>query len=191
MTSYEAYQLFLALKQHFTSPSYDFFKYNGKVRTSVDSFEKRKDVYIFRKLAALDDPKTRIVASLASEITWINDVVGAAGKKAESDYQKTVQTFSYAFKSFLDGIHKTLPELLKKQGNSYPYLAELLFEEKVPLQFVIVLDDLLQFLPKWDDEFEDILWKPFRQRLAKLRPFYVYEKAKAKQIFLVWAQANT
>ncbi len=188
MTGFEAYTLFMALKQHFTTKSYDFVKYNGKVKVSVDSFEKRKDVYIFRKLAALPDPKTRIIASLVNDITWINDVVGANGAKAESDYQKTVQGFSYAFKSFLDGIHKPLRDLLVKQGNKYPYLAELLIEGKVPTQFVIVLDDLLKFTPKWNEDFEEILWKPYQQKINKLRPLFVYERAKAKEIFLKWAQ---
>ena len=32
VSPFEAYQTYLALKQHFTRPSYDYFKYNGKVK---------------------------------------------------------------------------------------------------------------------------------------------------------------
>ena len=44
---YNAYITYLAIKQHFTSPEYDFIKYNGKVRASKDSFLKRRDKFFF------------------------------------------------------------------------------------------------------------------------------------------------
>ena len=43
MTGYEAFSLYESLKLHFAKESYDFFKYNGKVSTSVEAFENRKD----------------------------------------------------------------------------------------------------------------------------------------------------
>ena len=36
---------------HFTSPEYNYFKYAGKIRTSKESFNKRKDRYFFEKLS--------------------------------------------------------------------------------------------------------------------------------------------
>ena len=39
MTDFEAYRQFLALKLHFTSEHYDYFKYNGKHNATVSSFE--------------------------------------------------------------------------------------------------------------------------------------------------------
>lgn len=191
MSPYEAYQLFLALKQHFTTPTYDFFKYNGKVRTTVDSFMKRKDVYHFRKLAALPDPRTRIIACMLHDITWIKSVVSADGEKAQSDYQKTVESFSYAFKSFLAGFKQPLPDLLKiSSSNPYPVIAQMVIDDEIPLQFVIVLDDLLGFLPQWKDQLEEILWDPYARRIEKLRPFFRYDRAKAREIFLAWADEN-
>jgi hypothetical protein len=191
MTAYEAYQCFLALKQHFTTPSYDFFKYNGKVRTSVDSFEKRKDAYCFRKLASLPDPKGRILACMLADITWINDVVSTKGAKAETDYQKIIQAFSHAFKTFLDAFKPDVVALVgSSRENDYPRLAELLIEGKIPIQFVIALDNMLRFLPTWNKNFEPILWKPYVDKIEKYRPFFTYDEAKIKSIFLAWAQQN-
>ena len=42
---FDAYKVYLALRQHFTSV-YDYFKYNGKVRAGVESFLKRKDKFV-------------------------------------------------------------------------------------------------------------------------------------------------
>jgi hypothetical protein len=35
MTPFEVYKKYLALKNHFTKDSYDYFKYGGKVSASV------------------------------------------------------------------------------------------------------------------------------------------------------------
>jgi len=49
VTPFETYQHYLSLKNHFTNPKYDFFKYGAKTRASVTSFNKRKDKYWFEK----------------------------------------------------------------------------------------------------------------------------------------------
>ena len=47
---YDAYTLYLGIKLHFHSKDYDFIKYNGKVKSDINSFLKRKDKYHFGKL---------------------------------------------------------------------------------------------------------------------------------------------
>ncbi len=37
------------MKSHFTNSKYDFFKYGGKSRATMTSFNKRKDKYWFEK----------------------------------------------------------------------------------------------------------------------------------------------
>ena len=49
VTPFETYQTYLSMKSHFTNPKYDFFKYAGKSRATVTSFNKRKDKYWFEK----------------------------------------------------------------------------------------------------------------------------------------------
>ena len=44
---YDAYTLYLGIKLHFYSKGYDFVKYNGKVKSDINSFLKRKDKYHF------------------------------------------------------------------------------------------------------------------------------------------------
>ena len=50
MTAFESYKMYVALKLHFTTDSYDYFKFNGKTRVTETNFEKRKDRYFFKKL---------------------------------------------------------------------------------------------------------------------------------------------
>ena len=44
MNSYEAYTLYLAIKLHFTSDNYDFYRHNAKVNSSFNTFLKRNDL---------------------------------------------------------------------------------------------------------------------------------------------------
>ena len=49
VTPFETYQTYLSMKSHFTNRKYDFFKYGGKSRATMSSFNKRKDKYWFEK----------------------------------------------------------------------------------------------------------------------------------------------
>ena len=50
MTDFEVYRTYLAIKLHFTS-DYDYVKYGGKLNASVQSYQKRKDQFFFKKLS--------------------------------------------------------------------------------------------------------------------------------------------
>jgi hypothetical protein len=53
---FTAYSEYLAIKRHFTT-KYDYFKYNGKVNVSKESFESRRDAYQFQRLSKKKDYK--------------------------------------------------------------------------------------------------------------------------------------
>ena len=55
MTGFEVYKMYLALKNHFTTDTYDYVKYRGKVNASEKAFEERRDRYFFKKLATKYD----------------------------------------------------------------------------------------------------------------------------------------
>ena len=54
---FDAYKSYLSLKNHFTKEKYDYHKYCGKSRATVQSFYKRKDRFWFEKLARNKDDK--------------------------------------------------------------------------------------------------------------------------------------
>ena len=51
MMPFETYKTYLAMKQHFTKDKYDYHKYCGRSRASLNSFYKRKDRYFFEKMS--------------------------------------------------------------------------------------------------------------------------------------------
>ena len=64
MEAYDAYKIYHALKLHFTS-NYDYSKYHGKTKVSVDSFLKRNDRPFFGKVARTykDDTKDFFISN--------------------------------------------------------------------------------------------------------------------------------
>jgi hypothetical protein len=88
-TGFETYKLYSALKLHFTSNSYDFFKYNGKTNITQDSFLKNKAKYSFYKLSRkfdISDLKDYLVSNFVfGKSTWIGEMLS---QDAEEIYKK-------------------------------------------------------------------------------------------------------
>ena len=75
---FDVYRTYLAMKQHFTKPNFDFFQYDGRVNVKESTYQQRNDFYFFetlaRKLTALE-VKEYLLASLRStDKVWIGDI---------------------------------------------------------------------------------------------------------------------
>ena len=51
MNGHDAFQIYNAVRLHFTTDKFDYFTYNGKTRITAESFNARKDKYTFHKVA--------------------------------------------------------------------------------------------------------------------------------------------
>jgi hypothetical protein len=104
MMPVDAYRQYLALKNHFTKDSYDYHKYCGKSRATVQSFYKRKDRFWFEKVARQKTDQEVIeffVANFVScpdpETLWIGEMI-KEGEERYTNWKKKVQSLSYVFK---------------------------------------------------------------------------------------------
>ena len=43
MNGFDAYKTYLGIKLHFTKKDYDFHRFDGKTKATLESFEKRND----------------------------------------------------------------------------------------------------------------------------------------------------
>lgn len=185
MTGFEAYQLYLALKQHFTVQSYDYFKYNGKVRAKRETFEKRRDRFFFDKLSRQPDPTTLIVANLLDDVTYINDMIHSEGLARGAKYNGWTMALSRSYEEELSKALENcdINQLLKFSSDSqYPPLLSGYLSKQISIQTVIILDSVLHFLDVWDRKLhDDYLWPEIKHKLDKYRPFLVFDKAKLKK----------
>ena len=187
MSAFECYQEYLALKNHFSKPTYDYFRYNGKMKVNISSFEKRKDKLFFQKLAKHPDVHNFLIANLSeNEKSWIREL--AYSEEAEKTYKswlKRQQSLSYVFKQELGNLDTRFNENLICRDNEHPFLLKLYLGKQVSLDTLCLLLDISGAKKHWDSKMQyDLIWDTIRIKVEKYSPFISCDKDKMKNIVL-------
>lgn len=188
LSAFDTYSLYLALKNHFTRDSYDFFKYKGKTNASQDSFSGRKDKYQFQKLSRLHDEvelQDFIIANILAGKTWVGDLLNEDAEGIFRAYQKIQQSLSYHFTNEIDSLflkHKP-SKCFSVRDNSYPHAFMSYLSGKTSIQTLTILNNHIGFYQKWDTVYaDDSIWLKNSILLKKYAPFLEYDKMKIKTI---------
>ena len=189
---FDAYKTFRALKQHFTS-SYDYFKYNGKVKAKIESFLKRKDKFFFRKLQKKYS-KDELVEFFVSNFiingdNWIGSLVSQESEDNYATWRKNKESISYNYSNELSLLYDyclsndiSCNQLVLVEDCNHPILLRLLLQNKISLETVIILDDILRFTRYWNAKLDDIIWDEKKRLIYKYRSFIQYDLDKCKKL---------
>lgn len=187
-TGYAAFAMYNSLKLHFTSKSYDYFKYHGKTNVSSVTFLKRKDKYTFYKLSrkySLDELRDFYVANFLEGDKWVGDML-KDGEEIYKKWQKTQQSLTYTFENdiiYLLSNGASPDEMLEVKPNGYPTLMRVTQLKQVSLETLVILNDIMNFFPMWNKKIDDdIIWPDFKMKCEKYTPFLNYDKVKFKEI---------
>jgi hypothetical protein len=191
ISGYEAFGLYQALKLHFTTDSYDYFKYGGKTNISVTAFENRKDKYHFYKLSRKytnkEDLINFIVANfIEDERSWVGPLLQEEADMNFRKRQKVIQSLSYTFENdciliFEDCI-LTPNEVLKTDGD-YPVLLTKTLRKEIQVESLCLLNQILGFFPMWTSKINDtIRWPEVRRKCIKYTSFLPQDSVKYKLI---------
>ena len=188
MTGYEAFCLYTGLKLHFTS-SYDFFKYNGKVRVTVDAFDNRKDKYYFHRIARKynkEEFTDFLVANfLDNPGVWIGKLLDEEANQTYVQYQKNMQSLSYIFEEDCRHLFDSIdnPNDILKTSGEHPVLLKKAFRGEVSIQTIYILNQILNFVPVWKQKIVDtIVWPNYENKLNKYSGFIRVDLTKYKLI---------
>ena len=187
MTPFEAFQSDIAIKRHFTSEKYDVVKYNWKVRLTSDSFNKRKDKFLFEKLARHEEPRNFLLANfIANEKNWAHNVVyNEASQKIYDDWRKKIQSLTYTIQNDLSKLDEDFDKNFKVIDNQHPKLLKLYLGKDITFETLVVLVDLVGCLSMWDKKLaDDPVWQNMSLKLRKYVPFIHYDKDKIRKIVL-------
>jgi len=190
MTGYETFGIYQSLKLHFTTESYDFIKYGGKSRVSIDAFDNRKDKYYFHKLSRRVATKEELIAFLVAnfvedEKAWVGNLLGEEAEVNYRKHQKVMQSLSYTFENecrdLFDGVDNPNELLLVTDG--YPPLLRKALRKEVEIETVCLLNGILGFVPHWSVKIADTIhWPNFRMKLLKYAAFLPVNDVKYKQL---------
>lgn len=188
ITAYETFQLYNALKLHFTG-NYDYFKYSGKSNVSIDSFEKRKDKYHFYKLARKytnkEEMKNFLVANFVdNEQLWVGDLLNEGAQQNYLRRQKSLQSISYIFENDIKDIFEGVEDknlLMRCREGDYPPLLLKYLRREIQIETLCVLEKILNFINVWDDCItETIRWPGIKRKIIKYQPFITFDEVRLK-----------
>jgi len=187
MSAFECYKEYLALKNHFTKPNYDYFRYNGKLKVNSDSFNNRKDKLFFQKLAKHPDVHNFLIANLSdNEKYWIREL--AYSEEAENRYKqwlKRQQSLTYVFKQQLGKLDSDFNQNFIVKDNEHPLLLKLFLGNDIDLETLCILLDLTGAKNHWDSKMKyDMIYDSVKLKIEKYTPFIKYDKEKMKKIVL-------
>lgn len=145
MNGYQAYQIYNALRLHYTSETYNAYTYNFKTNVSINSFEKRRDKYFFHRLAkkhSIDSIKDFYHANFIEGKSWIGDME----EKCYNERQSRLESLTYRFKNDINKLSDyDFDELCTcKEGQNE--LLNRLEQGDVNIETVAIIDKLVNFI---------------------------------------------
>ena len=178
VTPFETYKHYLSLKNHFTNPKYDFFRYGAKSRASMASFNKRKDKYWFEKTSRKYDDN-EVVDFLVSNFSaadnpqnlWIGEIINS-GERTYAEWMKRRQSSTYLFKEQSN-------ELLSENGleslfdcsKGHPKILKEYLSGRLSLENFVIYEKIFHFREDFDKKLTDPVWETVSLKIKKYGPF--------------------
>ena len=189
MSPFECYQHYLSLKSHFTNPKYDFFKYGGKSRATVTSFNKRKDKYWFEKSSRKYSDKEIVDYFLANFLAadnpqnvWIGEIINS-GERTYVEWMKRQQSLTYLFKEQSEQLlSETKLEDAFNCSKGHPPVLKKFLGGKIGIETLVIYDIIFLFGNVFDTKLIDPVWETVSLKIRKYKPFLNINVSDYKQL---------
>lgn len=184
MTPFEAYKLFLAVKMHFTQPDYDIFKYKAKVKATPSSFESRKDKLYFQKLSRKKNLQEYLVSNfIEGEVKWVGDLVSEQSETIFKKWQARNESLTYIVTTEIQSLSDDFISYFKVENGQHPKLLRMYKQNKISIETLTILNQVLNFFSEWDKKIQDpIIWPSVRDKCLKYQQFLQYDRVKMKDL---------
>ena len=190
MMPFDAYRCYLSMKNHFTKDKYDYHKYRGKSRATVQSFYKRKDRFWFEKLARNKSDQEVVEFFVSNFITctdpgklWIGEMI-KDGEGRYTEWKKRNQSLSYVFKEETESLFSDgdFDSMFAMDGTRHPQILKEYLRKNISIETLVILDKSLGFRENFDSHLKDPVWETVSMRIKKYSPFLNIDVQRYKQI---------
>ena len=188
MTPFETYRTYLSMKSHFTNPKFDFFKYGGKSRATMTSFNKRKDKYWFEKTSrkysdqqVLDFLLSNFVIADNPQNLWIGEIINS-GERNYADWMRRKQSLTYLFKEQSGKLlSENELETVFDCSKGHPVILKKYLGGEISLETLTIMEKVFSFVRDFDKKLTDPVWETVSLKIKKYIPFininvYNYKK---------------
>jgi len=178
VTPFETYQHYLSLKNHFTNPKYDFFRYGAKTRATVTSFNKRKDKYWFEKTSRKYSDQevvqflvSNFISSDNPQNLWIGEIINS-GERNYAEWMKRQQSLTYLFKEQMNTLlSENELESVFNCSKGHPVILKKYLAGEVSIENVVICEKIFSFREKFDKKLTDPVWETVSLKIKKYLPF--------------------
>ena len=189
VTPFETYQHYLSLKNHFTNPKYDFFKYGAKTRASMASFNKRRDKYWFEKTSrkysdkeVVDFLVSNFVSTDNPQNLWIGEIINS-GERKYADWMKRQQSLTYLFKEQSNELlSQNELENLFDCSKGHPQILKRFLSGSISLETLAIYEIIFHFSKNFDKKLNDPVWESVSLKIRKYIPFLNIDVFNHKKI---------
>ena len=188
VTPFETYRTYLSMKSHFTNPKFDFFKYGGKSRATMTSFNKRKDKYWFEKTSrkysdqqVLDFLLSNFVIADNPQNLWIGEIINS-GERNYADWMRRKQSLTYLFKEQSEKLlSENELETIFDCSKGHPVILKKYLGGEISLETLTIMEKVFSFVKDFDKKLTDPVWETVSLKIKKYIPFininvYNYKK---------------
>ena len=186
---FDAYRCYLSLKNHFTKDHYDYHKYRGKTRATVQAFYKRKDRFWFEKFARQKNDKeveeffvSNFIYSTDPATMWIGEMI-KEGEGRYTEWKKKVQSLSYIFKEEVENVfeEQKVDDAFNCSKGHPPILKSYLGGE-TSLETMVICDIIFGYGKDFDKRLNDPVWETVSRKIKKYKPFLNINVPRYKKI---------
>ena len=178
VTPFETYQTYLSMKSHFTNKRYDFFKYGGKSRATMSSFNKRKDKYWFEKTSRKFSDKEVVDFLLSNFVStdnpqnlWIGEIINS-GERKYAEWMKRKQSLTYLFKEqSKELLSENDLETVFNCSKGHPLVLKRYLGGEISLETLTILEKVFSFRKEFDKKLQDPVWETVSLKIKKYIPF--------------------
>ena len=178
VTPFETYQTYLSMKSHFTNSKYDFFKYGGKSRATMPSFNKRKDKYWFEKTSrkysdeeVLNFLLANFVITDTPQNLWIGEIINS-GERNYAEWMRRQQSLTYLFKEQINELlSENDLETVFNCSKGHPPLLKKYLGGEISLETLTILEKVFSFVKRFDKKLKDPVWETVSMKISKYLPF--------------------
>jgi hypothetical protein len=189
MMPVDAYRQYLALKNHFTKDSYDYHKYCGKSRATVQSFYKRKDRFWFERIARQKSDQEIVEFFVSNFITctdpsklWIGEMI-REGEERYEQWKKRNQSLSYIFKEETQSLFEDRKvEEVFDCSKGHPLILKKFLSGNISPETLVICDMIFLFSKNFDKKLEDPVWESVSKKIKKYSPFLNIDVQRYKSI---------
>jgi len=186
MSAFDVYSVYLAVKSHFTTDKYDFFRYGGKTRTSEEKFNQRNDRYFFEKLGSKYNQNEVLEYFVSNFLVNSNFYIKEMKEENWIEWNRKKQSMTYLFGQDIESIlarYETLNTALQCTNMQHSGIIKMYLGGHIMIETLVILDRMTKYSTRYDSILSnDVVWKSLSKTVKKYAAFVNFDTLKAKEI---------